>query len=308
MTKTTLILDSSNLLYRLFWAWDARGESIVEDDDVTIVYTFLNCFKSYVNKYDADNIYACWDRKLDWPSTNFRKEAADVEYKGTRDYSKTASLHDKDHIIRDMVESLGVKNMHPKVMEADDVISWLCSNLTDTNIVIVSSDQDMWQLVNEKVCVYNPIKKVEINNHNFEQFSPVPLKQYIAYKSFIGDASDNIEGVKGIGKVRAKRILNEWPESKELLTTEQAERLARNVKLMDLSYGYTVHDGEEASYSSQYEDNKSLESDFTKFKSMCEKYEFHSILSRISLWEEIFGKKKLQNDINLLIERLGLNK
>ena len=303
-----LILDSSNLLYRLFWAWDSKGESLTEDeDDVTIVYTFLNCLKSYVNRYKPSYIYAVWDHKLEWPSTNFRKDAADVDYKGQRDHTKTAKLHDKDRLIQEMLTLLGVRNMFPRVMEADDVIGWLCKQL-DEKIVIVSNDQDMWQLIDKDVSVFTPIKKCHIDKTNFQDFSPVSTEFFLRYKSFLGDVSDNITGVKGIGKARAQKLLENWEQNKHGLSSEQFNILHRNLELMDLSYGYTVHDGEEESYKTQFKVQQKIEPNFSKFEQKCEELDLYAITSKISIWSELFGKQILTSNINNLIERLGLNK
>jgi 5'-3' exonuclease len=197
--------------------------------------------------------------------------------------------------------------MYPKVMEADDVISWICKNEKGKKI-IVTSDQDFWQLIDEDISVYNAIKKVEINQTNFNQHSPVFQDQFLIYKCFIGDVSDNIGGVRGIGKVRAKRLLENWPENKDVLTEEQTERLDRNVRLMDLSYGYTVHDGEEQCYKNQFEDLSSLETNFPKFKERSKELELQSFVAGFSVWEEVFGGKRMADGVNSLIERLGLNK
>lgn len=300
-----LILDSSNLLYRIFWAWKDKDE--ITGDNNLLVYTFLNCVKSYVTKYRPDVIYAAWDRKLDWPSTNFRKDMISVEYKGTRDYSETKKLHDKDDEIMEMLGYLGVKNMYPKVMEADDVISWICKKEIGEK-VIVSSDQDMWQLIDSNTSVYNPIRKIEINKHNFKHYANVSRNHFVVYKSFLGDASDNISGVRGIGKVRARRLLEDWPRSKDTLTEKQQLHLDRNIKLIDLTYGYTVHAGEEDCYRSQFDDLKGLDTDFSKFKKRSQALELHSFTSKVSTWEELFGGKRMVDGVNSLIERLGLNK
>ena len=139
-----LIVDGSNLLYRIYFAW---GIKVEDTEDLSLVESFLICAKHYVEKYKADNVYVAWDQKLTHPSTNFRKDAADVSYKGTRDYSKTKHVHDHDDLIMDLLTDLGVKNIYPNVMEADDVMSWLSTTLDGQNI-IVSTDKDMWQLIN----------------------------------------------------------------------------------------------------------------------------------------------------------------
>jgi|10_taG_2_1085330.scaffolds.fasta_scaffold00061_16 DNA polymerase-1 len=299
-----LIVDGSNLLYRIYFAW---GIKVEDPEDLSLVESFLICSKHYVESYKPDNIYIAWDRKLTHPSTNFRKEAAEVNYKGTRDYSKTKHVHDHDDLIMGLLDDLGANNIYPNVMEADDVMSWLSEQLPGHNI-IVSTDRDMWQLVNEKVSVYDPMKKVEININNFNIHSPVPIEQSLIYKCFIGDASDNIPGVQGIGQVRAKRLLEDWDSRKETLTEAQLDRFNKNMELMDLKHGYTVHEGEIDCYKEQLDNCVNNEPDFEKFKTRCEESQLYSLSSNLSPWKVAFSQQSMENGINSLIQRLNLDK
>ena len=96
--------------------------------------------------------------------------------------------------------------------EADDVIASLSEKFTDvTNgkVFIFSGDKDLLQLVNPRISVKNRLKNKEIvyNNKNFHELVGLLPKQIIDYKSICGDSSDNIPGVKGIGKKGAMTLL-----------------------------------------------------------------------------------------------------
>jgi 5'-3' exonuclease len=83
--EKNLIIDGNNLLYRVFWTSNFK---ITESDSPGQIFLFLRSLKSYVDKYKPKNIYCAWDKKLDWPCTNFRREATAVEYKAGRDDEK----------------------------------------------------------------------------------------------------------------------------------------------------------------------------------------------------------------------------
>ena len=218
--------------------------------DVNTLLVFLRCIRSYVDMLDGvDNIITVWDARLERESSNFRKDAADTDYKGTRDRESLAEAHALDDQIYKAIESIGGMNMFPNRMEADDVIAWLTHTLTDHQITIVTVDQDMYQLINENVNVYSPIKKININTHNFEEVTGTNRKDFLSYKALIGDKSDNIPGIPKVGKKTALKILDKGIESE--LTPDNLLVYKKNIELMDLSYGYTVHDREVDVYEDQ---------------------------------------------------------
>jgi 5'-3' exonuclease len=245
-----------------------------------------------------------WDKKLEWPSTNFRQEALDVDYKGQRDRSLSAEIHEKDELIQEMIGYLGIKNIFPKVMEGDDVVAWLCNNI-DGDKIIVSTDHDMWQLVCDSVDVYDPFKKIAITPDNFNNVANISIDKFVIYKSIIGDVSDNIKGLSGFGKVRAKNLVDNWTDRLNIITKDQLDQIDKNKKLIDLNYGYTVHAGEEKCYKNQVTALDSHCSDFKAFKLKSQELGLKSVTASFPTWLEIFSNK-MSNNINILIERLGL--
>lgn len=303
--KKTLILDSNNLLYRIFFMNRARGT------DVNTLLVFLRCVRSYVDMLDGvDDIIAVWDSKLDRKTKNFRKLATDTDYKGTRDNKSLAEAHVMDEQIQQAVESLGGINMFPVVMEADDVIAWLTHNIKDSSCTVVTVDQDMYQLVNENVSVYSPIKKITVNNHNFNDVVGVDIDNFLSYKALVGDKSDNIPGLPRVGKKTAlKYIESGVQESLDNLDTSAKEIYDRNIMLMDLSYGYTHHSGETDSYQEQFTKNKSSAPDKNKLKQICVHNAIYNLANDIDNWFSIFetSNSSTHNVINL-IESLNIGK
>jgi DNA polymerase-1 len=141
-------------------------------------------------------------------------------------------------------------------MEADDVIAFLCKHVPGLK-TIVSTDNDMAQLITTDVQLYSPIKKITIDVHNFEQHYPVPLNRYLLYKSILGDASDNIAGIPGYGKVKAKRLAESYDVEIHKLPADLQLQQKHNMHLMDLTQGLVEHPEERQCYEQQLQE-KSL--------------------------------------------------
>ena len=103
-------------------------------------------------------------------------------------------------------------------IEADDVIGYLARELPE-KVVVYSSDKDYLQLVSEKVTVFSPIKKKFYTMKAVKEEFGLPAKNFLTQKILLGDTSDNVPGVKGLG---LKTLLKMYPElgTEELITLE----------------------------------------------------------------------------------------
>jgi 5'-3' exonuclease len=111
--------------------------------------------------------------------------------------------------------------------EADDMIAYLAKRLPDlynSSIVIVSSDKDYMQLVNDKVTLYRPVNKVFFDRGKVQEEFGIPVENFIIYKTLLGDNSDQVAGIKGLGP---KTLLKHFPEIKtQKLTLEDIFKLS----------------------------------------------------------------------------------
>jgi len=103
--------------------------------------------------------------------------------------------------------------------EADDIIATVAKDAKQKGIKvqIVSSDKDLYQLIDDdKVLIYDPMKKIKVNQHEcIEKFGVKP-SQIVDYLAIVGDSADNIPGVKGIGPKGARKLLSEYESLKEI--------------------------------------------------------------------------------------------
>ena len=296
----TLIIDSSNLIYRIWWINKAKNLS--SNDDTFTVYMFLRSLRSYLQKYPCDRVISVWDKRLSYPETNFRKEYSSGDYKGTRSHDNVEEVYRHTEKIIDLLESLGVYNMYPDRMEGDDVVAWLSDQESES--VIVSADQDMYQLVTATTKVYNPIKKVEVNSVNFEEVTGVCVDSYVLYKSLIGDKSDNIKGLPRVGKKTAIKYISNWDKTIKKLTESDLVLVRDNISLMDLRYGYNYYDTETLSYKKQYQDQENIVYNKNNFLKLCNEHNLLNILKDTN-WSACFSHG-VEDAVVSVIEALGL--
>lgn len=173
-------------------------------------------------------------------------------------------------------------------MEADDVIAWLCKNI-DGEKIVVSTDKDLWQLVDTETKIFFPTGKKEINLDNFSKEAGIAKEHYLLYKCVLGDISDNVKGVEGFGKVKAKKVAE---NGISMLTEEQQQVVHTNLKISDLLYGYRYYPEEEACYKEQLAQLQEDSYDFETFKDIVSYLELDSITKNINNWYGTFEKKK----------------
>jgi len=304
-----LIIDGNNLLYRIFWTSNYKIE---ESNNPGQVFLFLRSLKSYVDKFRPKNVYCTWDKKLEWPSTNFRREATTVEYKAGRDDEKFKNVFENADKIQELLSDLGVHNIFPLRMEADDLMAYLSSKLPGPN-VIITTDKDLLQTVTENTIVYTPIKKKEISLDNFEEYTGVKKEYYISFRAVTGDKSDNIPGIPRYGIKRFLKLEHTFislngDETMALvradeLTDDQFEIYKRNWLLMDLKTGYNYYDDEVPAYEEQLEQLRESKCNFSKFLEQAKELNLWSIVRNYTSWRKSFDNNEhLLNTINKAIQ------
>ena len=172
--------------------------------------------------------------------TNRRNIYAD--YKGTRKIKRitrwnsfssleeeSASINDQMMRLIDYLKTLPVNISIIDKIEADDTIAYLAQKLKD-DVVIYSADQDFLQLVNNRVTVYSPIKKKFYKQQDvYEQYGLYP-KNFLTMKCLMGDKSDNIPGIKGLGDKKLFKLFPELTKNKTFTLKEAYQKATDNVE------------------------------------------------------------------------------
>ncbi len=273
-----LIVDGNNLVHRVFWV--SKNQKTY--NKYFHVYLFLASVKSYVQSFSPDITLCVWDEK----KSNISNPRKDLysQYKLNRDTEKTKNVHEQNGVIVGALKTLNIQSVYPLMYEADDVIAILHQNVyKDENIRIITADKDMCQFVNKNTTVYDPIRKVLFTEENFTGLLGVSQQDFLLKKAILGDKSDNIEGVPGIGIKRLEKVIN-----KELsLTEEQTSIVKRNMQLMDLTLSMNCRE-EVESVRSQVQNNNTY--NIEAFKQLCIICSFEQIIHNIHVWESLFNK------------------
>lgn len=215
--KQLYLVDVSSFYFRAFYA--IRSLTSPSGLPVNAIYGFLSMAVKLLKDIHPDGLVFCFDR----PEPSFRKEL-DQRYKANRS-EMPDDLVPQVPWFRKLSEAMGVKCLDAVGFEADDVIGTLARWGQDQGmeIVIVSSDKDFAQLVNSNVTMFDTMKDIRIGpDEVLEKFGVQP-QQMIDYLAIVGDSSDNVPGVQGLGPKGAQKLLHEFGSLKNVY--EQIDRV-----------------------------------------------------------------------------------
>lgn len=295
--KMNLLIDASNIIHRSFHMSQKR----YEPGSNMQVLLFLRSLKSYIDMFKPTAVYCAWDAMLDHTQKSFRKQIASETYKVNRDKTIGAAVYEKSSEIEMLVDHLGVYNIYPFCLEADDVIAFLTRQLPGKKM-IVSSDRDLLQLVSNDVHMYSLTKKVVITPYNFEEFAGIAHESFLMFKCLIGDASDNIAKVTTPSK--AKKIATGIADMSQILSQDQVLQYQHNDKMMNLHESYNYQPNELVRMQQQLQQLDHVPN-FDAFIEACKQLNLNTIVDNAASWRKtFFGQQNMTN----LIKLLGLNK
>jgi DNA polymerase-1 len=244
-----LLIDGLNLFFRNFSAINAVNSNGVH---VGGLGGFFRSLGALIRTIQPTQVYVIFDGMN---SSHNRKNII-PEYKSGRNLTRVTKhalfddLEEEDEskvnqIIRiiQYLQTLPVKTISFPGMEADDVIAYLSSTLPtnpDDRAFIVSSDKDYLQLVTEKVIVYRPIEKEYYTTDTVKEKFGVTPNNFLLYKLLMGDNSDGITGIKGLGP---KGLFKRFPElTKYDLSFDDLLDLAESRLKEHIVYARVLHD------------------------------------------------------------------
>ena len=205
-----LLVDASNCLYRAFFA--IPGLRAPDGTPTNAVYGFTNMLRKLIRDERPDAVAVAFDPR----GPSFRRELY-AEYKAYRD-AQPEDLSLQFPLAREVVEAHGIPILEVEGYEADDVIATLVSQAPDdAEIAILSTDKDLMQLVSDRVVLVDTMKDQRIGPAEVEKRFGVGPEQLLDLRSLVGDPSDNIPGVRGVGEKGAAKLLQRWGDLESLL-------------------------------------------------------------------------------------------
>ncbi len=222
--KKLYLLDGMALAYRAHFAFINSRLKNSEGVPTGPILGFANTLGKLLEEEEPTHIAVAWDTH----APTFRHDM-DEEYKANRP-PQPEELTIGIPLIKEMLEKFGIKNIEQDGFEADDIIGTIAFNAQaeDVNVFLVTPDKDFMQLVDEHITMVKPDNKnggfIIIDREGVKEYFDVYPEQVIDVLAIIGDSSDNIPGVKGIGKKGAPKLINKYG------TLEKAIEDAPNMK------------------------------------------------------------------------------
>jgi len=275
-----LVIDISAILYKSAYKLNELTNNGVKTG---IIFGALKSLSNLAEIYEPDEMIIAWDSGHD------KRSAIYPLYKENRKKDKEflADLDRQKILLRSILDSLPVTHVSLCGVEADDCIAVITKFLALEKVGIVTGDKDLYQLAN---CPNHLIITTKGNVVELEMES----HQYLAYKVLVGDPSDNIKGIDGIGDVRAKRLLKEYGSLASILFAakelgvlgsmkylEAEEIIRRNMELMTV--GCLLSKVEKDNILEQYKAGRlSREIDEVNVRKSMMDLGFVSLVSRLS--------------------------
>jgi len=221
--KCVFLVDGYALIYRAFFAMIARPLTTKSGENTSAVWGITNFLLRLYENYHPEYIGWVHDRGV-----SFRQEQY-PEYKATREKLSEELQQDFDRSLERVCQILDA--FHIPVIaingyEADDVVATLAERAARDGLqaVIVSGDKDFYQLIGEGIALLNPgrggqaaVEEQWVDQSNASERLGVPPQRVVDYLALVGDSSDNIPGVKGIGDKTAVQLLETYGDLDAIL-------------------------------------------------------------------------------------------
>ncbi len=208
--KTIFLIDGSSFLYRAYYS--IRPLHTIQGVPVQAVYGFVRMIKKIIDTFNPQYISVVWDSK----GKTTRHEMYQ-EYKATRQ-APPSDLFDQKKYIVQFAELIGLHQIAKERIEADDLMYSIAQERKKESdlVVFVTSDKDMSQALDESVIIFDPFKDEFIDTVKFVEKRGFPVEKLPFYFSILGDTSDNIPGVKGIGEKGAADLVKQFASLEDM--------------------------------------------------------------------------------------------
>jgi DNA polymerase-1 len=296
--RTFVLIDGNAMIHRAYHAMPALTNA--DGKTVNAVYGFFAMLLNILGDIKPEYLVVCFDR-----SKPTIRQSMYAGYHAHRP-KMADDLHEQIEVLDRLLETLKVRTYALDGFEGDDLIGTLATKipqeLPDAEVIIVTGDRDLLQLVNDNVRVLMPItgltKTALFNAKAVEEKYGVHPRQFIDYKALIGDASDGYPGVAGIGPKTASQLLQQY---------QTFENLYEHLSELPEKYGVKLAtDAEQAALAKKLATiitDAPIHLDITKctvagfdlpaLKEEFEKLGFKSLISRIdSRYPELAKPKK----------------
>ncbi len=298
--KKIILVDGNNLLFRSFYATAYQGVIMRNSKGfpTNALYGFINMMNKIIKEEEPSYILVAFDK-----GKTFRHDKYD-EYKAGR-IEMPDELRVQFPKAKEVLDAFGIKHFEIDNYEADDIIGTLARIVDEEDefiATIVSSDKDLLQLISDEVTVklLKQSGHIMMDRDEFMKTYQVEPARMVDLKALMGDASDHIPGVKGIGEKTAISLLAKYGSLDNLYANiESVTGKTKEKLLADKDNAYMSYDlatiYKEVPLDFTLEDCKYEITDKSKLAGILEELEFHSLLRKLDL-ESLVEEKSEEKD------------
>lgn len=294
MGERLVIIDGNSLINRAYYAMQ-RPMITKEGIYTQGIFGFLNMLGKIMDDYDPDYMAVAWDKK----TPTFRHKAY-ADYKAGRKKMPT-ELAMELPLIKDILTAMHIENLEIDGFEADDIIGTVARTGEEEGLepLIITGDKDALQLATDKTHILitrRGISEFDLYDRKkmIERYELTP-EQFIDLKGLMGDQSDNIPGIPGVGEKTGIKLLKEFGSVAELLENtdrikneklkakveDNAQLAAMSRKLAEINTNVPIE--------FDIKDMKVTEPDYKSLVEIYKKLEFNSFLKKLKVTSEDLG-------------------
>ena len=304
--KKIILVDGNNLLFRSFYATAYQGVIMKNSKGfpTNALYGFINMMNKIIKEEEPNYILVAFDK-----GKTFRHDKYDSYKAGRIEMPDELKLQFPK--AKEVLDAFGIKHFEIDNYEADDIIGTLAKIVDEEDefvATIVSSDKDLLQLISDEVVVklLKQSGHIMMNRDEFMKTYQVEPARMVDLKALMGDASDHIPGVKGIGEKTAINLLAKYGTLDNLyanidsVTGKTKEKLLADKDNAYMSYDLaTIY--KEVPLDFTLEDCKYGITDKSQLANILEELEFHSLLRKLDLEGSVEEKREEKEDTKELV-------
>ena len=284
--KSIFLIDGSSFLYRAYYG--LRPLHTSKGKTVHAVYGFCRMIKKLIDDFNIEHLIIVWDSK-----GKTERHKIFSGYKATRQAPPSDIFEQKD-LIQEFAHLIGIAQLSQVGTEADDLL-YSCAlkfKKSGYQSIFVTSDKDMRQALFLDILIFDPFKNRVMDVADCEKRYEFPVNKIPFYFAIVGDSSDNIPGVKGIGEKGAKELVQQFHDLDDLyhnLDQIKRERTRELLKVAQddayLSYKlFLLHD---YAVDVTIHDAEFTKSDWIKALPFFQKLEFKSLIKEVQVQHSI---------------------
>ena len=293
---TLLLIDGHSLAFRAFYALSPDSFRTPDGQHTNAVHGFISMLLNILSAEKPTHLAVAFDLSR----SSFRTEVY-PEYKGTRGETPP-EFNGQTELLREALEAMNIRTLTRENFEADDILASLADqgSAAGYNVFVVSGDRDTFQLIGESTTILYPVKGVlnlaRMDDGAVREKYGVPAKNYPDLAALVGETSDNLPGIPGVGPKTAAKWLQEYGslqaifDSAEEIKGKVGESLREHMQLAvrNRQLNHLVRD---LDFDFSFEDLKLGAVDEGKVREVFAKLHFRSLTERVLRLRGVSGSQ-----------------